>query len=108
MDANTLSQKPLLAIYGWSRLRPAREFPFKRPVGSWASATKTYYHWKQEYRGLRVDQANRLKNLEQENARLQELVDDLSRDKAILDEVAEGNVSAQHDDERRWCQCNRI
>jgi transposase-like protein len=52
---------------------------------------QTYYRWKREYGGLRIDQAKRLKSLEQENARLKKLVADLSLDKAILKEVAEGN-----------------
>ena len=52
---------------------------------------QTYYRWKREYGGLRVDQAKRLKSLEQENTRLKRLVADLSLDKAILKEVAEGN-----------------
>jgi transposase-like protein len=52
---------------------------------------QTYYRWKKEYGGLRVDQAKRLKGLEQENARLKKLVADLSLDNAILKEVAAGN-----------------
>jgi transposase-like protein len=51
----------------------------------------TYYRWRREYGGLRVDQAKRLKDLERENARLKKLVADLSLDKAILREAAEGN-----------------
>ncbi len=51
----------------------------------------TYYRWRREYGGLRVDQAKRLKALEKENAQLKKLVADLSLDKAILKEVAEGN-----------------
>jgi len=51
----------------------------------------TLYRWKREYGGLRVDQAKRLKGLEQENTRLKKLVADLTLDKAILQEVAEGN-----------------
>jgi len=53
---------------------------------------QTYYRWKKEYGGLRVDQANRLKALEQENARLKRLVADLSLDKSVWKEVASGNV----------------
>ena len=49
------------------------------------------YRWKKEYGGLRVDQAKRLKGLEQENARLQRLVADLSLDNSILKKVAAGN-----------------
>jgi transposase-like protein len=52
---------------------------------------QTYYRWKKEYGGLRVDQAKRLKGLEQENARLKRLVADLSLDNSILKEVASGN-----------------
>lgn len=52
---------------------------------------QTYYRWKKEYGGLRIDQAKRLKGLEQENARLKRLVADLSLDNSILKEVAAGN-----------------
>ena len=51
----------------------------------------TYYRWRKEYGGLRVEQAKKLKSLEKENARLKKLVADLSLDKAILKEAAEGN-----------------
>jgi putative transposase len=51
----------------------------------------TYYRWRKEFGGMRVEQARRLKELEQENARLKRLVADLSLDKAILTEAARGN-----------------
>ncbi len=51
----------------------------------------TFYRWRKEYGGMRVDQARRLKDLEIENARLKRLVADLSLDKAILKEAAQGN-----------------
>jgi len=51
----------------------------------------TYYRWRKEYGGMRVDQAHRLKVLEQENSRLKRLVADLSLDNAILKEAARGN-----------------
>jgi len=51
----------------------------------------TYYRWRKEYGGLRVDQARKLRGLEKENARLKKLVAELSLDNAILKEVAEGN-----------------
>lgn len=51
----------------------------------------TYYRWRKEYGGMRVDQAKRLKELEQENSRLKKLVADLSLDKAILTEASRGN-----------------
>jgi transposase-like protein len=54
-------------------------------------AEQTYYRWRKEYGGMRVDQAKRLKELEQENARLKRLVADLSLDNAILKEANRGN-----------------
>ena len=51
----------------------------------------TYYRWRKEYGGMRVEQAHRLKELEQENTRLKRLVADLSLDNAILKEAARGN-----------------
>ena len=52
---------------------------------------QTYYRWRKEYGGMRLEQAKRLKAIEKENARLKKLVADLSLDNAILKEVAEGN-----------------
>jgi len=54
-------------------------------------AEQTYYRWRKEYGGLRVDQAKRLKELEKENVRLKRLVADQALDNAILKEVASGN-----------------
>jgi putative transposase len=51
----------------------------------------TYYRWRKEYGGMRIDQARRLKELEQENSRLKKLVADLSLDNAILKEASRGN-----------------
>jgi transposase-like protein len=53
-------------------------------------ADQTYYRWRKEYGSLSVDQAKRLKEVEKENVQLRKLVADLSLDKAILKEVAEG------------------
>lgn len=52
---------------------------------------QTYYRWRKEYGGLRLDQARRFKELEQENGRLKKLVAELSLDKAILEEAMRGN-----------------
>ena len=52
---------------------------------------QTYYRWRKEYGGMRVDQARKLKDVEKENARLKKLVADLSLDNAILKEASEGN-----------------
>jgi transposase-like protein len=52
---------------------------------------QTYYRWRKEYGGLKVDQAKRLKELEQENSKLKRLVAELSLDKQILQDIARGN-----------------
>lgn len=52
---------------------------------------QTYYRWRKEYGGLRMDQARRLKELESENSRLKKLVADQALDIAILKEAASGN-----------------
>ena len=52
---------------------------------------QTYYRWRKEYGGLRIEQARKLKGLEKENARLKKLVAELSLDNSILKEAAEGN-----------------
>jgi putative transposase len=52
---------------------------------------QTYYRWRKEYGGLRLDQAKRLKDLERENERLKRLVAEAELDKAILREAAAGN-----------------
>lgn len=52
---------------------------------------QTYYRWRMEYGGLGGDQARRMKQLEQENARLKRAVAELTLDKPILKEAAEGN-----------------
>jgi len=50
-----------------------------------------YYRWRKEYGGMRIEQAKRLKELEQENSRLKRLVADLSLDNSILREAIRGN-----------------
>ena len=52
---------------------------------------QTYYRWRKEYGGMRVEQAKRLQDLEKENSRLKRLVADISLDNAILKEAARGN-----------------
>jgi transposase-like protein len=51
----------------------------------------TYYRWRAEYGGLKLDQVRRLKQLEQENSRLRRAVSDLTLEKLILKEAASGN-----------------
>jgi putative transposase len=52
---------------------------------------QTYYRWRKEFGGLKVEQAKRMKEMEKENARLKRLVAELSLEKQVLKDVAEGN-----------------
>jgi transposase-like protein len=52
---------------------------------------QTYYRWRKEFGGLKMDQARRMKELERENARLRQAVSELAIDKQILREAARGN-----------------
>jgi len=53
--------------------------------------TQTYYRWRKEFGGLKLEQAKRLKELEKENSRLKRLVAELSLEKQVLRDVAQGN-----------------
>jgi transposase-like protein len=54
--------------------------------------TQTYYRWRKEFGGLKTEQAKRMKELEKENSRLKRLVAELSLEKQVLKDVAEGNL----------------
>ena len=56
-----------------------------------AITQQTYYRWRKEYGGLRVEQARRLRELERENKRLKRLVADQALDNSILKEASKGN-----------------
>ena len=76
---------------------PGRWGPFWTPItppsGSFFHADSqeaTYYRWRTEFGGLKLDQVRRLKELERENARLRKAVSDLMLEKVILKEAASG------------------
>jgi putative transposase len=53
---------------------------------------QTFHRWRQQYGGMKAEEAKRLKELEDENRRLKKLLAEAELDKAILKEVLEGNV----------------
>jgi cell division protein FtsB len=69
----------------------------RRTIAFWPSVPRigvteqSYYRWRKEYGGLKMDQVRRMKELEKENARLRRAVSDLTLDKLILQEAARGN-----------------
>ena len=77
---------------------------WRRPIGCWARARtsrtsaascevseQTYYRWRNQFGGLKADDAKRLKDLERENATLKRLLADAELEKAALKEIARGN-----------------
>ena len=68
---------------------------------------QTYYRWRKEYGGLKLDQAKRLKELERENGRLRHAVADLTLDKLILKEASSGNFRAPSVDDGSRHACSR-
>ena len=65
--------------------------PVAEAVRAIGATEPTYYRWRAEYGGLKLDQVKRLKELERENARLRKAVSDLTLEKVILKEAASGN-----------------
>jgi putative transposase len=61
------------------------------PIRQIGVSEVTYYRWRQEFGGLKIEQVKRLKDLELENSRLRKAVSDLTLDKLILQEAARGN-----------------
>ena len=70
-------------------LRTGRRY--RKPTREAEIVEQTYYRWRKEFGGLKVDQARRLKELEQENAKLKRLVSELSLEKLVLKDIASGN-----------------
>ena len=79
---NMLREAEVLLSTGKSAGEVCRELNFSE---------QTYYRWRKEYGGMRVDQAKKLKVLEKKNQRLKTLVADLSLDNAILRDTVSGN-----------------
>jgi transposase-like protein len=65
--------------------------PVSEAIRSIGVTEVTYYRWRNEFGGLKLDQVKRLKELEAENAHLRRAVSDLTLDKLILKEAARGN-----------------
>jgi putative transposase len=80
-----------LAVVGDSPIITGRGGSLGEAIRSIGVTDQTYYRWRKEYGGLKMEQAKRLKELERENTRLRKAVADLTLDKQILAEVAKGN-----------------
>ena len=94
-DLGTMPRKRFTAEQIIGLLRQAEvELAKGRTVGEVSRtigvSEQSYYRWRNEYGGLKVDQARKLKDIERENVRLKRAVADLTLDKLILKEALEG------------------
>jgi putative transposase len=85
------SPEQLVAILRQIEVEVANHKPIGQACREAGITEQTYYRWRKEYGGLKLEQARRMKELEKENARLRRLVTELSLEKQVLKDVAEGN-----------------
>jgi putative transposase len=84
------STEEIIGILREAAVRIARGETIGKICRSFAISEQTYYKWRREYGGLKIDQAKRLKDLERENERLKRAVSELTLDKQILKEALSG------------------
>jgi len=82
----------IVAILRQIEVEVANHQPTGQACREAGSTAPTYYRWRKQYGGLKLEQAGRMKQLEKENARWRRLVTDLWLEKQVLKEVAEGNI----------------
>ena len=78
-------------LLGQVEVLTAQGKPVAEAVRAIGVTEPTYYRWRSEYGGLKLDQMKRLKQLETENGRLRKAVADLALERVILKEAATGN-----------------
>ena len=91
MSRNRHTSEQIISKLREAEVELARGVPLAQVCKKIGVTEQTYYRWRKEYGGLKLDQARRLKDLEKENARLKRLLADAELDKAILKEAASGN-----------------
>ena len=91
MGRKTYKAEEIIAHLREVEVRQGRGESIAAAVKASGITDQTYYRWRREYGGLKIDQAKRLKELEKENQRLRKAVSDLTLDKMILAEASKGN-----------------
>ena len=85
----------IVAMLREAEVLMAKGQPLAEVVRQLGISDATYYNWRKEYGGLKIDQGKRYKELEQENQRLRKVIADLTIDNSILKEAARGNFRAR-------------
>jgi putative transposase len=91
MPRKRYSPEEIIAMLREAEVRLSQGETVGRICRMLSVSEQSYYRWRREYGGLKVDQARRLKDLERENQRLRKAVADLTLDALILKEAAKGN-----------------
>jgi putative transposase len=91
MPRKRYSPEEIIAMLREADVRLSRGETIGQICRMLAVSEQSYYRWRREYGGLKVDQATRLKDLEKENQRFRRAVADLTLDAMILKEAAKGN-----------------
>ena len=86
------STEEIIAVLREAEVRIAQGETVGSICRSLGVSEHTYYKWRRQYGGLKIDQAKRLKELERENERLKKAVSELTLDKQILKEALSGTV----------------
>lgn len=91
MSRNRHTSEQIISKLREAEVELAHGSPVSQACKKIGVTDQTYYRWRKEYGGMKLDQAKRLKELEKENGRLKKLLADAELDKAILKEAASGN-----------------
>ncbi len=90
MPGKRMTVEQIIGVLGQAEVELAQGRTVGEVCRGLGVSEASFYRWRTEYGGLKVDQARRMKELERENARLKRAVAELTLDKQILREVAEG------------------
>lgn len=91
MPRKRFSAEQIIVMLREAEVKQAQGISIREICKQLSITDQTYFRWRKEYGGLKVDQAKRMKDLERENARLKKVVADQVLDIAILKEAAAGN-----------------
>ena len=92
MPRKRFSSEQIVALLRQIEVATAQGKPIAIACREAGISDQSYFRWRKEYGGLDLDQAKRMKDLEKENSRLKRLVADLSIEKQVLKDIAEGNL----------------
>ena len=91
MAKKTFTSEQIIGILRQAEILIAQGNSIEKTCKKLGISNQTYYRWRKEYGGMKVEQAKKLKELEKENAQLKKAIAELTLDKLILKEAIEGN-----------------